>query len=349
MKEQNLIMLKKTLLDGNKKQFKANLHCHSNLSDGALTPEELKRVYKEHGYDVLAITDHCRPCDHSDLTDEDFLMLTGYEAYIRPSKSCTYDVWSPEVHLNLFAKEPHNLKYVCYNSNSCKYFPKERHSELEKVGSEKQREYTTEYVNEFIRTAVENGYLVAYNHPFWSMESEERILSYKGYFSLEIFNTGSYKLNGIENAEQLYDKMLRLGYSVGCHGGDDNHNKKPFGDPDCDSFDGHTMILADRLEYSEIAAALEAKECYASRGPRINEISIHTDDDGDYVHVECSPAKAVYLFVGAKNVKSKKASDGLLTSVDIPLDPAARYVRISVWDEGGKSATSRGFLRDEWA
>ena len=31
-------------------QFKANLHCHSNLSDGRLTPEELVRAYRGQGY-----------------------------------------------------------------------------------------------------------------------------------------------------------------------------------------------------------------------------------------------------------------------------------------------------------
>ena len=40
------------------RQYKANLHCHSNLSDGRLTPEELVRAYREQGYSILAITDH---------------------------------------------------------------------------------------------------------------------------------------------------------------------------------------------------------------------------------------------------------------------------------------------------
>ena len=198
------------LLDAKKKQFKANLHCHSNLSDGKLSPEELKAAYKAHGYDVLAITDHCRPADHTAMSEEDFLMLTGYEAYIRTTTGKS-DAYAPEVHLNLLAKEPHNLKYLCYNKGYCKYLPEEEHARLDRVGSERPREYTTEYVNEFIRTATENGYLVTYNHPFWSMESEERIMSYKGYFSLELYNTSSYTVNHLENGEMLYDAMLRRG------------------------------------------------------------------------------------------------------------------------------------------
>lgn len=36
----------------------AELHCHSNNSDGELTPEEVVDLYEKNGYDILAITDH---------------------------------------------------------------------------------------------------------------------------------------------------------------------------------------------------------------------------------------------------------------------------------------------------
>ena len=77
-------------------QYKANLHCHSTLSDGKLTPEQLKNAYKDKGYSVLAITDHEYPYDHSDMNEKDFLMLTGYEAYIRPNGS-GYSSYQPEI------------------------------------------------------------------------------------------------------------------------------------------------------------------------------------------------------------------------------------------------------------
>ena len=36
-------------------------------------------------------------------------------------------------------------------------------------------------VIEFVKTAKENGYICAYNHPWWSMEDESDILSYEGF------------------------------------------------------------------------------------------------------------------------------------------------------------------------
>ena len=64
--------------------YKANLHCHSTLSDGRLTPEELKEHYKANGYSVLAYTDHDMFIPHHELTDESFVALAGFEARTKP-------------------------------------------------------------------------------------------------------------------------------------------------------------------------------------------------------------------------------------------------------------------------
>ena len=38
--------------------YKSALHIHNTVSDGDLSPEEVIKVYKQAGYDVLAFTDH---------------------------------------------------------------------------------------------------------------------------------------------------------------------------------------------------------------------------------------------------------------------------------------------------
>ena len=325
------------LLSAKKPQYKANLHCHSTRSDGKKTPEELCALYKGNGYRILAITDHCNPKDHSALGSEDFLLLTGYEAYIRPSKSAVYDVFSPEIHLNLFAREPENEALICYNPAFVKYVPADRHASLVRVGSEEPREYTVEYINRFIRTAREAGYLVAYNHPVWSMEDEERVMAYEGIFSLELFNTSSRMINRMESGEALYDKMLRRGMPVFCHAADDNHNG-PHGNDSCGYF---TMISAEELSYPAVIRAMEAGDMYASNGPRIEKIALCEDEDGKrWVHVETSPAAEVYLHVGSKAPAFKKEEG---TSFDLPLHPNASYFRVAVYDKEGKVANSRGY------
>ena len=64
--------MKKYLIE-EKKYYKANLHCHSVRSDGAMTPEELKDFFLKMGYSIVAFTDHVYIEDfNSYLTDENF-------------------------------------------------------------------------------------------------------------------------------------------------------------------------------------------------------------------------------------------------------------------------------------
>ena len=332
------------LISPDKKQYKANLHCHSILSDGARTPEELKEMYRSHGYDILAITDHERPFRHTALSEKDFLMLTGYECYIRPDPK--YDAYAEETHLNLFAKAPSNIKMICFNDNYSRYLKRDNAvSDLVRVGDERPREYSPSYINEYIRTAREHGYLVAYNHPYWSMESEEAILSYEGIFSIEMCNYSSYVLNGLDYSGALYDKMLCRGKRVFCHGSDDNHNQYPEGHVLSDSFGSFTMISPEEFTYAGVIEAMEKGDTYASMGPLFRRVSV----DGDTVRVECSAVSHAYLYTGSKSPAHFHAEKGeSFTSVEFKLDPRARYIRVSVRDSEGRWADTRGFFPEEF-
>lgn len=338
--------MKRYFISREQKQYKANLHCHSTASSGKLTPSELKEAYKKKGYSVLAVTDHEFARAYRDLSDGEFLMLTGYEASIRPNPERKVDTYRQEVHLNLFSKEADNERLVCYSPYFGEILKKNGLTcdEVHRVGSERPREYSVEYVNEFIRTARENGYLVSYNHPVWSMEEESRVMAYEGIFSLEVSNYSASLINGLEHSGALYDKMLRRGMRVFCHGGDDNHNREPFGSPACDSFGAWTVILGDSLEYSSVISAMEKGDMYASEGPSIYEVFY---EDGK-VHVECSDAARIILYFGAKSTARVFAKEGeTLTSADLALESRAQYFRVAVIDEKGRIATTRGFFCDE--
>ncbi|MBQ9085668.1 MAG: hypothetical protein IJY47_00615 [Clostridia bacterium] len=336
--------MKQYFISRNQKQYLANLHSHTNLSDGTLTPEEMKKAYKDRGYSILAITDHEHPANHSALSDPDFLMLTGYEVHVRVAPR--FDLYAPEAHLNLFAKEPDNITMICYDSRYRRFFASdEEFAKIPRAGSERPREYSVSYINELIRTAVNNGYLVSYNHPVWSMEDESHILSYENIFSLEIDNYGSELSGNNEYSGALYDKMLRLGMRRFCHAGDDNHNGVPLDSPESDSFGAFTMILADSLTYPDVIRAMETGNMYASSGPLIHELS----KEEDVIHIECSSAKKVILFDGGKTPRFIVAQPGeSITSCDLRLRPTARYFRVAVIDENGGIASSRGFFPDEY-
>ena len=75
--------MKKILLDKNKNFYRGNMHCHSTLSDGKLSPEQLKELYKSQGYSFLAITDHEHINNNSYLDDDEFITLTSVEFAIK--------------------------------------------------------------------------------------------------------------------------------------------------------------------------------------------------------------------------------------------------------------------------
>ncbi len=61
--------------------YKANLHTHSTVSDGPLSPAERVAQYRSAGYSVLALTDHRRTQDIAGLGDRKFLVVSGMEVH----------------------------------------------------------------------------------------------------------------------------------------------------------------------------------------------------------------------------------------------------------------------------
>jgi hypothetical protein len=84
--------MKKILFDASNGCFKGNMHCHSTCSDGKQTPEELKALYKAHGYSFLAITDHDHLNGHKDLDDESFFVFEAVFFLLANGTFVIYDI-----------------------------------------------------------------------------------------------------------------------------------------------------------------------------------------------------------------------------------------------------------------
>ena len=100
--------MRKYLLSEKGNYYKANLHCHSNCSDGKLSPAEIKEVYKNLGYSIVAYTDHDILLAHDDLNDDTFLALHGFEMEVNESKKAEF----PSIktcHMCFIGLEPDNL------------------------------------------------------------------------------------------------------------------------------------------------------------------------------------------------------------------------------------------------
>ncbi len=333
--------MKILLSDKTKNFYKGNMHCHSTLSDGSFTPEELKAMYKEKGYSFLAITDHEVFHNYSYLNDDEFITLTSAEYAIKefPEQSTLVNFDMKVCHLNLYAKEEDNVFNICYREALDKFTPQELRSKLPKPKKEFKRIYSKEGVNEIIKRANENGFFVCYNHPRWSLENYKDYSGYEGLWGVEIYNTNVNE-NGIYEYDiNILDDFLRDGKKVFASCGDDNHNRrKDF--PEYDSFGAFVMVNAEELSYKSIIKSLLSGDFYTSAGPLIYEL--YTDNHK--VYLRCSDAKRISLSTAGRRSEAKFAKEGYINCAEFDLKESDRYFRIDITDEYGRRANTQAYF-----
>ncbi len=330
--------MKKYLLPNDGTFYKASLHTHTTVSDGRMTPEELKEHYKENGYSVVAFTDHDVLVPHPELADESFIPLNGYEMEImeegkerRIKKSC---------HMCFVAIEPDNLTQVCFHRS--KYVEGNALNYLDKIKYDEslpdyERIHNHETISDAMKQGRENGFFVTFNHPTWSLEYYEDYMGYDNMHSMEVYNHECYRLGYNEFNEKEYDDMLRSGKRIYCIATDDCHSK----DSCCGGF---TMIKAEKFEYTAITKALLDGNFYASTGPQIFDLWV---EDGK-LYINCSDAENIALHTAARRAKRLIADDGkVLNSACFDVLPEDVYVRITVTDHKGKCAYTNAYFTDE--
>lgn len=331
--------MKRMLFGGKKNFYKGNMHCHSNLSDGRLSPKELKDYYKSNGYSILAITDHEHINNNSYLDDEDFLTITSCEIAIKefPNESTLRNHNMKVCHLNLYAKEQSNDYNVCYSEVYDHFSAKERRRGLKRPHKDFERVYCSDGINNIIKTANARGFFVAYNHPRWSLENYGDYNGYEGLWGVEIYNTSCNVGGMYEYDINVVDDFLRDGKRVFATSGDDNHNISD------DSFGTFIMVNSNKLKYAEIIDALLKGDFYTSTGPEIYEIS-----EGDLtVTVKCSNAKKISLSTKGRRAASIIAEkDSFINEAVFNLKETDGYFRLSVIDENGRRADSQSFFLD---
>ena len=324
----------KYLLPHGKNSYKANLHCHTQASDGKYTPEETKKMYKERGYSILAYTDHNIMIDNSHLIEDDFLTLNGveYNVNMKPYQAPRGSRCSAE--FNFIAPTP-DTKMVCFNREYVKYTKPEWMALAFVTEDEEpfERYYSPECVNAMIQIALDAGCFVSYNHPLASQENYLAYSRYKGMHAMEILNYGSEYHHNLGYAPMVYDDILKTGNIISCIATDDNHSEDG-------AFGGYVMVQADKLEYTTVVDALKRGDFYSSSGAVIHDIWY---EDG-YVHITCDDAEAVFLNTGTTFNGGAYMKDGKpVTEASFKLHPLMKYLRLTVRDVNGKMAWSNAY------
>ncbi|MBQ6823810.1 MAG: PHP domain-containing protein [Clostridia bacterium] len=309
--------------------YKANLHSHCTVSDGVLSPEEVKEKYKAQGYSIYAYSDHHVLVPHPELKDEAFLPITSVEASIKDFRDPDNDE-RQTYHLNFYAKNERCDRFV----------------DFPRLELQEKREYSVEIINDLIRRANEAGFLSQYNHPFWSTQTVKDFGPLEGLWGFEVFNGGS-QVQCRGWGDQQFVEMMWEGKYLCPTAGDDNHGSADVNNPTDDSFRCFTMIRAKELEYDTVLKAMEEGQLYASTGPTIEEITV----EGNKVTVKTSPACKILLREQYRGYLAATSREDDLTEAVFDLekfrDPP-RYIRFEIWDTHNNRAITRAFFPEEW-
>lgn len=337
----------KTYLLGKKQNFyKANLHCHTNLSDGKLSPEEVKALYKSLGYSVVAFTDHDILIPHPELRDEDFLPLYGMEFSVR-NKNPDRPGKNPCVHMNFIALEEDNVKTPLYHRT--KHITNHEEENRARITFDEtlpdyERAYSIGMVNDAIRRARKLGFFVTYNHPIWSFENAERLLQYENLCAIEVYNHSCNVIGYDEYSPGLYEHLCRAGKGLFPIASDDNHNKYPYPDKRSDACGGFVMIDADELEYRTITRAVENGDFYASNGAVLHEIFV---EDG-ILTVKGENLERIHINYEYGSAQRLISGEEPLTEGKFEFQKDRGWLRVAVTDRNGKFAMTRTYAPEEW-
>lgn len=314
------------LLNSNGKFYKANLHCHTIVSDGGMTPEQVKDYYQKHGYSIVAFTDHNKFVLHDDLKDANFLPIAGFEADFHiltkegvPSRLRT-------CHLNFFAKNPETAVHLPE--------PVIYHHSL---------------INGYIKDMVDNGWLCMLNHPTWSLQPTDEVVAIDNITAMEVYNHGCQVLSNNGDSQGYYASYLASGKKAFATATDDNHcalleDGLPGGNND--ACGGYIMISMKDFSYESFIDSFEKGRFYASTGVEIKELYI--DEQADELVISCSPVKAITIkgatYLSTPNVYSRKDD---ITSARMPMNRIRKlcpnYFRVEFMTSDGKRAYSQPY------
>lgn len=272
-----------------------------------MSPETVCGLYREGGYDFVAITDHFRPeygfplTDTRELRDGGFTTLLGAELDAPRSEFANkWHVVAVGLPLDFRPPEP------------------------------------TETAPELARRAREVGAFIGMAHPAAGLLTSDDAATLDAAHAVEIYNSLAAREDRGDSLH-LYDVLLGRGFRLGAYAADDAH----FQPQDPAGRDAWVQVRAESLDPDELLAALKAGHYYASTGPEIHDISI---DDGK-ITVRCSPVAKVVV-VGSVPGAEWRMGDGI-TECSLPLGMFERsgYVRVTVTDAAGGKAWSNPVWR----
>jgi histidinol phosphatase-like PHP family hydrolase len=259
--------------------WRGNLHTHSNASDGALSPAATAAVYRDAGYDFVAITDHFRPEYGFPMTDTRSLRSDGFTTLIGA------ELHAPQTEAG---EEWHIIA----------------------VGLPLDFEPPSEGESgpELARRARATGAFVGMAHPSASLLTLADAESLDAAHSVEVENALSHRENR-GDSWHLTDVLLNRGHRLTTYAADDAH-LQPQDPPPCQAW---VHVRAETLDPDALLTALKAGHFYSSTGPELYDVRV----EADVVVIHCSPATKILVTGGHPGAEVAQGTN--LTECTLPL------------------------------
>ncbi len=209
--------------------YKVGLHIHTTISDGQKTPREMARIYKNAGFDAVAMTDHW--AYHGEDEIEGLTIISGCEYNLGGS-----DTMVDTMHIVGFGmkKDPKIVRKTAT-----------RQDVIDKI------------------TAC--GGFAVFAHPYWSLNDKEDVKELHGFSFVEIYNSVSdVCMSNRADSSYLIDSLANDGIVIPIIATDDAHYYN--GQDDCVSF---VMVKAKSGKQKDVLKALSEGYYYSSQGPHL--------------------------------------------------------------------------------
>lgn len=307
--------------EGEGKWFKGNLHCHSTVSDGKISPDEVVEIYKKRGWNFLAFTEHDTYSHWKKWDDENFITIPGVEASANNYSGFNYN----HVLGIGISDEPDSINEAgrFHNGERLNEFAWEGWTTIQK---------TIDELNE------KNNFSVVC-HPIWSRTDFENLMKLRNYLALEIFNYGCHIESYSGLGTVYWDYLLQRGIKVWGIATDDAHHYLK------DECGGWISVKAGELTPASIADSIIKGRFYASSGPEIYDFGMK---DGE-VFIETSEVSEIHAITYGKwswGANFNAGDKGYLTKARYKLTGDEQYIRMECVDRNGRAAwTNPLFLK----
>jgi predicted metal-dependent phosphoesterase TrpH len=294
--------------------WRGNLHTHSTLSDGVLSPDQVVEAYKAAGYDFMMLSDHFIGnfnwpiADTRKLRSNRFTTIIGSEVHAPVTQAG--ELW----HI-VAAGLPLDFEPAA---------PEESGAAL-------------------ARRAAAAGAFVGIAHPAWSQLTIEDGRAIEVAHAVEIYNHGCAVECDRGDGWYLLDQLLTEGKRLTGFATDDAHFKTP------DHFGGWVHVKAESLEPEALLAALKDGRYYSSQGPLIHELAI----SGRELTVSCSPVDTIVVVCGHSRTvgRTERAITDATLNIEALekgwlLTKKSPWLRVVLIDNAGKRAWSNPIWTD---